>query len=243
MEQTTKPLEHRLLGLRTTFFCKTIVCVTWKTAGEVLTYIAVGHFLRAVHQHLRTVIELRNAVHSKQQSQSLLQSQRVTAIAKKTVCIVILNESHHTRRVRIKVVITERIVKTIQTVPPGIGLFILGLVQLVKKREVHHRLEIGVLLSQLGIALPGCRVSGLRNPGLTNSVEIGIFRIELLHPLSHRIGIGIGIGVHTDTVNTNGLYPPDTVLNQITHQMGVMLVEVWHRGHKPTFGGLLQINL
>ena len=72
---------------------------------------------------------------------------------------------------------------------------------------------------------------------------MGIFLVKFFHPLRHGIGISVGVGVHTDAVDTNGLYPPDTVLDEIAHQVRVMLVEVGHGRYKPAFCRLFQVYL
>ena len=58
--------------------------------------MAVGHLLGAVHQHLRTVIQLRGAVDGEQQRQCLLESERVSAISQEAVGVMVLDECHHT---------------------------------------------------------------------------------------------------------------------------------------------------
>ena len=61
--------------------------------------------------------------------------------------------------------------------------------------------------------------------------------------MCHRIGIGIRVGVHTDAVDADSLNPPDAVLNEIAHEMGIVLVQVGHGGNKPALRGLFQVNL
>ena len=154
---------------------------------------------------------------------------------------MVLDEGHHTRRIRIEIVVDERVVEAIQTVPPSICLFVLRLVQFVEEREVHHGLQIGILLSKFRVLLPSRGISRLRHPSLTYGIEVGIFLIDLFHPLGHRIGISIGIGVHADAIDTNGLDPPDAVLNQVAHQMGIVLVQIRHRRHEPSLYRFLHV--
>ena len=156
---------------------------------------------------------------------------------------MVLDEGHHAGGVGVEVVIDERAVEAVQTIPPGVGLFVLGLIELVEEGEVHHGLQVGVVCRELGVFLPGGGIGGLCHPGLSHGVEVGVFLVELLHPLGHRVGIGVGIGVHADAVDADGLNPPDGVLDEVAHQVGVMLVEVGHGGHEPAFDGLLHIDL
>ena len=67
VQQVAEPVEHLVLCLCSTLCCKGIVLITSPTAREVLAYIAIGHALGTVHQHLCTIIELRSAVDGKKQ--------------------------------------------------------------------------------------------------------------------------------------------------------------------------------
>ena len=66
VEQTAQSAEHGIFGLCTSFFGEGIVGVAWETAREVLTHIAVGTCLRAVHHNLCAIVQLRYALHSQQ---------------------------------------------------------------------------------------------------------------------------------------------------------------------------------
>ena len=81
MQQTAGPREHALLCLRATFLREGIMLVARESAREVLAHVAVRYLLRTVHQHLRTIIELWDAVHRQQQGQCLFQGERVLAVA------------------------------------------------------------------------------------------------------------------------------------------------------------------
>lgn len=81
MQQTAYPAEHIVLSLGASLCRESVAGIASPSAGEVLTHVAVCHRLRAVHQNLRAVIELRDAVYGQQQRQCLLQSQRVLALA------------------------------------------------------------------------------------------------------------------------------------------------------------------
>ena len=118
----------------------------------------------------------------------------------------------------------------------------LGLIQLVEEREVHHGLQERIVACELGTLLPGSCIGRLRHPSLANGVEVGVLLVEFLHPLCHCIGVGIRIGVHTDAVDTHSLNPPHTVLDEVAHQVRVVLVQVRHRGHEPSLDGLLHIH-
>ena len=130
---------------------------------------------------------------------------------------MVLDEGHHTRWVGIQIIVNERVVETVESVPPGIGLFVLRLIQFVEEREVHHSFQIGVLLCKFRVLLPGCGIGRFRHPGLAHGVKIRVFLIEFLHPLGHGVGIGVRIGVHADAIDANGLNPPDTVLDEVAH--------------------------
>ena len=202
--------------------------ITRKSAREILAYIAIRLFLRAVHQDLRTIIKLWNTIDGKQKSKSLLQGKRILTIAQESVCIMILNKCHHARWVGIQIVIAERVIQAIKTVPPGIGLLILCLIQLIKEREVHYCLQIGIPLREFRVLLPSSSIGRFCHPCLTNSIEVGILIIQLLHPLCHSISVCVWIGIHTYSIDSNSFNPPDTVLYKIAHKMWIMLVEVRH---------------
>ena len=80
VQQTTRPCKHTLLSLRTTFLGEAVMLIARESAREVLAHIAIRHFLRTVHQHLSTIIELWNAIHRQQQGEGLFQGQRVLAV-------------------------------------------------------------------------------------------------------------------------------------------------------------------
>ena len=69
--------------------------VAGKTSREVAAHVAVGHLLRAVHQYLRTIVKLRNAVDGEQQGESLFQFQSVLTLSEESVSVVVLDECHH----------------------------------------------------------------------------------------------------------------------------------------------------
>ena len=143
VEQFALPLEHGVLGLGAALGGEAVVRVTGETAGEVASYIAVGDLLGAVHQHLCTVVELWDAIHRQQQGESLFQSCRVFAIAKESVGVVVLDEGQHVRRVGIEIVIAETVVDAVESLPPVVGLLVLGLIELVEETEVHNGFQIG----------------------------------------------------------------------------------------------------
>ena len=93
----------------------------------------IRHLLRAVHHDLRTIVELWNTTYSHQQGQCLLQHQRVAPVTQETVGVVVVNEGHHVCGINIKIVVDERVVQSVQTIPPSICLFILGLTELVEE--------------------------------------------------------------------------------------------------------------
>ena len=86
-----------------------VVGVARESAGEVLAHVAVGDLLGGVHQNLRTVVKLWDTFYGKQQGQRLFQRQCVLPIPQETVCVMVLDESHHARRVRIEIIIAERV--------------------------------------------------------------------------------------------------------------------------------------
>ena len=67
VQQVAEPVEHLVFCLRSSFGSKGIVLITSPTAREVLAYIAIGHALGTIHQHLCTIIELRSAIDGKKQ--------------------------------------------------------------------------------------------------------------------------------------------------------------------------------
>ena len=238
MQQTRDKGKHILLCLGAAFGGKTVVCITGETAGEVLADMAIGNSLRAVHHNLCTVIQLRNTAHGKQQCQALLQRLGILSVTQEAVGVVIVEERHDTRRIGIKIIIAERIVETIVSAPPVIGNLMRCRVYLLLEREIHNGLQIAVDVAQLTVFLPGSSIGRLRDPCLTDGVEIGIFVIELFHPLSHRLAESVGIGIHADAINVGSLNPPDAVLDEITHEVRIVLVEVGHGIDEPRLGSL-----
>ena len=149
VQQAAQPCEHGVLGACTAFCREGVVLVAGEAAGEVLAHVAVGNFLGAVHQHFSAVVELRYAVDGKQYGQSLLKCGRVLALAEEAVCVVVLDEGHHARRIGIKVVVDEVVVNAVQAGSEAVGVLALGLVYLVVEAEVHDGLQVAVLLGQL----------------------------------------------------------------------------------------------
>ena len=156
---------------------------------------------------------------------------------------MVLDKGHHTRRVRVEVVVYKRAVKAVQSFLKTVGLFILRLTELVVEREVHHRFQVRVSLSEFRVFLPSSGISRLCDPCLTYGVEVGIFFVNLFHPLGHSICVGIRISVHADAVDANGLNPPHAVLDEVAQEVWIMLIQIWHRGYEPAFGCLLEVNL
>ena len=142
MEQAAEPREHLLFGLCATLAGEGVMAIARETAREVLTDIAVSHFLRAIHQNLSSIIELGDAIDGKQQRQCLLQHQRVAPIAQEAIGIVIVDKGHHVRGIRIEVVVDKGVIEAVQSFPPVVGLLTLGLTKLVEEGEIHDGLQI-----------------------------------------------------------------------------------------------------
>ena len=155
---------------------------------------------------------------------------------------MVFDECHHTGGVGVEVVVAERVVQAVHATPPVIGLLMLGRVEFLLEREVHDGLQVAVLVRQLGVFLPGSGIGGVGHPRLADGVEVGIFLVQLLHPLCHRLTVGIGIGVHTDAVDAYGLYPPDAVLDEVAHQVRILLVQVGHGRYEPSLYCLALID-
>ena len=147
------------------------------------------------------------------------------------------------RRVVIEIVIAETVIDAVESLPPVVGLLVLGLIEFVEETEVHNGFQIAVHRAELGVLLPGGGVGGLGDPCLAHGVEVGILSVEHFHPLCHGLSVGIRIGVHADTVDARSLYPPLTVLDEVAHEMGIALVEVGHGLDKPSVNGFLHILL
>ena len=146
MQQTAQPREHLLFLLGTSFACKGVVVVAWESAREILAHVAVRHLFRAVHHNLSTVVELWYATYRHEQGQCLFQHQRVASVAQESVGVVVVDEGHDMRGIYIQIVVDERVVQAVHPLPPRIRLFVLGLRQFVEEREVHHRLQVRVVL-------------------------------------------------------------------------------------------------
>ena len=95
MQKATEPVEHGIFFFRSPLSSKCIVLIARKTSGEIAAHITVGDGLRAVHQHLCAIIQLRNAIDSEQQPKGLLQGKSVFSLAQETVGVVVFDESHH----------------------------------------------------------------------------------------------------------------------------------------------------
>ena len=217
--------------------------VAGESAGEVLAHISVGDGLGTVHEYLRAIVELRRAVDGEQQGKSLFQRERVAALTEEAVGVVVLDESQHVFRVGIEIVVAERVVDAVEPLPPGVGLLVLGLVDLVEEGEVHHRLEVGIAVGEFGVLLPGGGIGRFGHPRLADGIEIGVFLAEHLHPPCHRLTVGVGVGIHAYAVDAGILDPPLGVLYEIGHEVGVALVEIGHGGHKPSVDRLVQVDL
>ena len=156
---------------------------------------------------------------------------------------MIVEECHHRRGIRIEIIIDKGIVEAVHATPPRIGLLMLCGVECLLEGEVHYGLQIGIVFRQFRVFLPRGSIGRHGDPRLAYGIEVRIFLVEFLHPLCHRLCKGIRIGVHADAVNTDGLYPPLGVLDEIAHQVGIALVEVGHRRDEPSLYGLTFVNL
>ena len=67
LQQSAEPVEHGVLGLRAPLLGEGVMLVTREPSGEVLAHIAISHLLSTIHQYLRTVIQLWNALYRQQQ--------------------------------------------------------------------------------------------------------------------------------------------------------------------------------
>ena len=94
MQKSTCPLEHLLFSFGTSLFRKGVMRIIRESARDVFTDITVRHFFRTVHQNFRTIIELRNAIDSQQQSKCLFEHEGVAAITQEAVCIMVIDERH-----------------------------------------------------------------------------------------------------------------------------------------------------
>ena len=119
----------------------------------------------------------------------------------------------------------------------------LGRIQLLLEREVHNGLQVAVLVRQAGVFLPCSGIGRIGYPRLTYGVEVGIFLVQLLHPLGHRPTEGIRIGIHADAIDAGRLNPPLRVLDEVAHQMGILLIEVGHGRDKPSLHRFTHIHL
>ena len=204
--------------------------------------MAVGDFLRAVQQDFGAVVELWRAIHREQQGERLFQQERVLSVAEEAVGVVVFNEGHHALRVFVEIVIDERVVDAVVAVPPVVGFLAFRLVELVVEREVHDGGQMGVQRREFRVLLPGGGVGRFRHPGFAHGVEVGIFLAEALHPLGHRLAVGVGVGVHANAVDAYGFNPPDGILDEGVEHVRIALVEVGHRGHKPSVGGFAEVD-
>ena len=243
MEHAAQPGEHPLLGIIAARGREAVVGVAREAAREVATHIAVRHLLGAVEEHLRAIVELRDAVHRQQQGERLLEGRGVASLAQEAVGIVVFDEGEHARRIGVEIVVAEDVVDAVEALPPVVGLLVASQREAVEEGEVHDRLEITVLRAEARVFLPGRGIGRLRHPGLAHTIEVGILRVDGLHPGRHGLAVGIGIGVHADAVDGGRLDPPDTVLDEVAHDVGVALVEVGHGGDKPSVGSLLAVDV
>ncbi len=210
---------------------------------EILAHIAIGHALGSVHQHLGTIIELWSAVDGEQEGECLLQCQGILAFSQESVGVMVLDECHHALWIWIEIIVAEHVVDAIHTIPPIIGLLVLGTIDAVEEGEVHHGRQIAVLLGEFAILLPSGGIGWLGNPSLAHGIEVWILVVKHFHPVRHRITVGVWVGVHADAVDAHGLYPPLAVLYQVLDDVWVALVEIWHAWHKPSIHRLMQIHL
>ena len=156
---------------------------------------------------------------------------------------MVLYEGHHATWVGIEIVKYQTIVDAIEASPLTVGLLNACRIHASIEREVHHGLQVAVLLGNLAVALPSSSVRRLFKPSFPHHVEVGIFLVDGLHPARHRTSKGIGIGIHANAIDAHCLNPPDAVLNEIVHHMRIVLVEVGHSRYKPTLNSLLLIHL
>ena len=94
-----------------------------------------------------------------------------------TVGVVVLNECHHIRRVGVEVIEHQTVVHAIKTAPLPIGGLDARRVDHGVEREVHHRLQVTVLLGNLAVALPGGGVGRGLEPCFAHDIKVGIFLV------------------------------------------------------------------
>ncbi len=238
-----EPVEHVVLLGCAASLGEGIALVARETAWEVLAHVAIGDALGAVHQHLAAVVELRNALDGEQQRQGLFEPSGIMSLLEEAVGVMVLNKRHHRCGIGVKIVEHQTVVHAVEAAPLAVGGLDAGRIHHGVEREVHHRAEVGVVLSNLAVTLPGSGVGGVLKPCLAHNIEVGVLAVERAHPACHRFGVGIGVGVHAYAIDAHRLNPPDAVLNQVVHHMHIVLVEVGHGRYEPSLHCLLQVDI
>ena len=157
---------------------------------------------------------------------------------------MVFDKCQYGSRVGVEEVVYEAIVHAIQTFEPCFGLLVLGSVDFIEEAEVHDGFQVTVLRGrEFGIHLPPGCISRFGNPGFAYGVVVGVFFVQLFHPVAHGVIVGIRISVHADTVDIGILNPPEAILYQVAIYVRVLLIKVRHSGNKPTVVHLVEIVL
>ena len=105
MQQTTGPTVHILLCLCALGLVESVASITREATREIATYITISYLLCAVHHYLSTIVELWYAVYGKEQSECLLESERVLTLTKEAIGVVVFYKRHYVRWIYIQIVV------------------------------------------------------------------------------------------------------------------------------------------
>ena len=146
---------------------------------------------------------------------------------------MVFYESHYAWGVFIEVIVAQRIVDAVKSLPPIVGFLVLRHRKSVEESKVHNGLQVAVLFREFTVLLPCCRIGRLCYPRFAHSIEVWIFHINAFHPRCHCFSVGIGVGVHSNAVYSDSFYPPYWVLNEVLHHVRIAMIEVGHRTYEP----------
>ena len=101
--------------------------------------------------------------------------------------------------------------------------------------EVHHRSQASCIAVPVPCSLlPICNDQRIQAPLLSNDIELRIFLHDAAAPIAQELLIGIAISVLPDPAQTECLYPPNGILDEVVRNKLVHGIHIGHMPIKPT---------
>jgi hypothetical protein len=205
-----------------------------KAAGEV---VAVVGIFTAAHGDLVAGVDLGHATHSRKDGEGEFEGVRSDGWAvEKAGSVMVAEEGDEAFRMWVQIVeakdvgeLGHRCVFEQDVAKGKVG------------REVEGRIEAGVHTGAGDTAGKGRSDGCIAVEDFSDGREVGIERVKLSVEARPERTAHVGEGVDAETVEAGLFGPPDGVLDEITGDCGVFLVEIGERVGEPAFGDVALI--